>query len=72
MPLSLETHNLIGQSELAHIKPTAFVINTSRGGIVEEQALAVALGEGKLGGAAPNVLSGEPPRCPANPEVLGS
>jgi D-3-phosphoglycerate dehydrogenase len=61
VPLSPETRNLIGQSELARMKPTAFVINTSRGGIVDEQALAVALGEGKLGGAALDVLSGEPP-----------
>jgi len=60
VPLSPETRNLIGQRELACMKPTAFVINTSRGGIVDEQALAVALGEGKLGGAALDVLSSEP------------
>ena len=40
VPLSPETRNLIGQSELARMKPTAFLINTSRGGIVDEQALA--------------------------------
>src|SRR5713226_8374476 len=45
VPLSPETRNLIGQRELARMKPTAFVINTSRGGIVDEQALAVALKE---------------------------
>jgi len=61
VPLSPETRNLIGQRELACMKPTALVINTSRGGIVDEQALAVALGEGKLGGAAVDVLSVEPP-----------
>jgi D-3-phosphoglycerate dehydrogenase / 2-oxoglutarate reductase len=61
VPLSPETRNLIGQPELVCMKPTAFVINTSRGGIVDEQALAVALGEGKLGGAALDVLSVEPP-----------
>jgi D-3-phosphoglycerate dehydrogenase len=61
VPLSPETRNLIGQRELACMKPTALVINTSRGGIVDEQALAVALGEGKLGGAALDVLSVEPP-----------
>jgi D-3-phosphoglycerate dehydrogenase len=61
VPLSEETHNLIGKRELAHMKPTAFLINTSRGGIVDEQALAVALQEGRLGGAALDVLSTEPP-----------
>lgn len=61
VPLSSETHNLIGPRELARMKPTAFLINTSRGGIVDEQALAVALKEGRLGGAALDVLSVEPP-----------
>jgi D-3-phosphoglycerate dehydrogenase len=61
VPLSPETRNLIGQRELAHMKPTAFLINTSRGGIVDEQALAVALKEGRLGGTALDVLGVEPP-----------
>jgi D-3-phosphoglycerate dehydrogenase / 2-oxoglutarate reductase len=61
VPLSPETRNLIGQRELARMKPTAFVINTSRGGIVDEQALAEALKAGRIGGAALDVLSVEPP-----------
>jgi D-3-phosphoglycerate dehydrogenase / 2-oxoglutarate reductase len=61
VPLSRATHHLIGERELARMKPTAFLINTSRGGIVDEQALALALKEGKLGGAALDVLSAEPP-----------
>jgi D-3-phosphoglycerate dehydrogenase len=61
VPLSPETRNLIGQRELARMKPTAFLINTSRGGIVDEQALAAALKDGRLGGAALDVLSVEPP-----------
>src|SRR5207249_11993091 len=60
VPLSPETRNLIGQSELARMKPTAFLINTSRGGIVDEQAVAVALKENRLGGAALDVRSTEP------------
>src|SRR5207249_9000136 len=52
VPLSPETRNLIGQRELTRMKPTAFLINTSRGGIVDEQAVAVALKENRLGGAA--------------------
>ena len=61
VPLSPETHQIIGQRELTRMKPTAFLINTSRGGIVDEQALAAALNEGRLGGAALDVLSVEPP-----------
>ncbi|MGH7798588.1 MAG: C-terminal binding protein [Candidatus Binatia bacterium] len=61
VPLSPETRNLLGRNELARMKPTAFLINTSRGGIVDEQALALALRENHLGGAALDVLSVEPP-----------
>jgi D-3-phosphoglycerate dehydrogenase len=61
VPLSSETRNLIGQRELALMKSAAFLINTSRGGIVDEQALAVALKEGRVGGAALDVLGVEPP-----------
>ena len=61
VPLSPETRNLIGQRELARMKSTAFLINTSRGGIVDELALALALKENRLGGAALDVLAVEPP-----------
>jgi D-3-phosphoglycerate dehydrogenase len=61
VPLSPETRNLIGDREIARMKPAAFLINTSRGGIVDERALASALKENRLGGAALDVLSLEPP-----------
>jgi D-3-phosphoglycerate dehydrogenase len=61
VPLSPETRNIVGKRELARMKPTAFLINTSRGGIVDEQALAEALKAGRVGGAALDVLSVEPP-----------
>jgi D-3-phosphoglycerate dehydrogenase len=61
VPLSPETRDLIGQQELNRMRPTAFLINTSRGGIVNEQALADALMTGRIGGAALDVLSAEPP-----------
>jgi D-3-phosphoglycerate dehydrogenase len=61
VPLSPETRNLISEGALVLMKPTAFLINTSRGGIVDENALAIALTQGRLGGAALDVLSVEPP-----------
>jgi glycerate dehydrogenase len=61
IPLAENTHNLIGAAELALLRPGAFLINTSRGGIVDEQALADSLCSGHLGGAGMDVLSQEPP-----------
>lgn len=60
-PLNEHTRHFIGARELASMKPGAFVINTARGGLIDEQALADALRNGHLGGAATDVLSVEPP-----------
>jgi len=60
-PLTPETQNLIGAAELALMRPDALLINTARGGIVDEQALADALRQGVLGGAGVDVLTREPP-----------
>lgn len=57
-----QTTNLVGAAELASMKPTAVVINTARGGIVDEAALAAALREGRIAGAGVDSLSEEPPR----------
>jgi glycerate dehydrogenase len=62
VPLADNTRNLIGAAELALMKPDALLINTARGGIVDEQALANALRAGRLGGAGVDVLTVEPPR----------
>lgn len=61
-PLTPETAGLIGREELALMRPDALLINTARGGIVDEQALADALRAGRLGGAGVDVLSEEPPK----------
>ena len=63
LPLSEQTRNLIGTRELALMKPTALLINTARGGLVDEAALALALQSGVIGGAGFDVLSCEPPRA---------
>jgi len=61
-PLNEHTRNLIGAYQLSLMKPGAFLINTARGGLVDEQALTNALRNGQLGGAATDVLTQEPPR----------
>jgi phosphoglycerate dehydrogenase-like enzyme len=59
-PLSAETESLIGEKELAAMKPTAFLINTSRGGVVSRSALLAALVDGVIAGAALDVTDPEP------------
>lgn len=61
-PLTAETRGMIGATELRAMKPDALLINTARGGIVDEPALVQALKEGWIGGAGFDVLSKEPPR----------
>jgi glycerate dehydrogenase len=60
-PLTIETYNLIGKKELSIMKSSALLINTSRGGIVNESALAEALNNNLISGAGVDVLSEEPP-----------
>ena len=61
VPLTAETKGMLGARELALMKPTSFLINTSRGGTVDEEALYGALVAGRLAGAGMDVFVDEPP-----------
>lgn len=60
-PLNDETRNLIGLEEFAAMRPRAILINTARGGLVDDHALLDALDQGRIGGAGIDVLRNEPP-----------
>lgn len=68
LPITPETRGMIGKEAFEIMKPTARVINTARGGIVDEQALCEAIKAGKLAGAALDVLEKEP--APADSPLL--
>lgn len=61
-PLTQETRGMLGEAELRAMKRDAILINTARGGLVDEHALAIALAQGWIAGAGFDVLSVEPPR----------
>ena len=61
VPLTKETENLIGAEELALMKPGAFLVNSARGGLINEEALCQALKERQIAGAAVDVYAQEPP-----------
>ena len=81
IPLTPETRGLLGRDRLSAMKRDAVVINTARGGIVDEAALAAMLREGRLGGAALDVFTDEPlaagsplvgaPRLLLTPHIAG-
>jgi gluconate 2-dehydrogenase len=67
LPYSPEVHHIIGAKQLAMMKPTATLTNIARGGVVDENALAAAVREGRLAGIGLDVFEGEPK---INPELL--
>jgi len=67
-PLTAETRNLFDRAAMQRMKPSAILVNTARGGIVDEADLAACLREGVIGGAGIDVLSVEPP--PADHPLL--
>jgi glyoxylate reductase len=64
VPLTADTHQLIGASELRAMRPTALLVNTSRGPVVDESALVEALRAGEIAGAALDVYEQEPDLAP--------
>lgn len=60
IPLTEKTHHLIGEREIGLMKPSAYIINTSRGAVIDEKALISALKEGKIKGAGLDVYENEP------------
>jgi len=60
VPLTVETHHLIGEAELRLMRPTAYLINTARGAVVDEAALVAAVQAGRLAGAGLDVYEQEP------------
>lgn len=67
LPLTPATQNLLNAQRLALLKPTAVVLNTARGGVVDNQALAAALNAGRIAGAGIDVFETEPPLPPTHP-----
>ena len=70
-PLNRETRGIIGARELSLMKPTAFVLNTARGGVVAEDALLAALEAGRIGGAGLDVFESEPTPPRTDHPLLG-
>jgi D-3-phosphoglycerate dehydrogenase len=75
--LTPTSHHLIGAAALARMRPTAFLVNTARGGLVAQRDLLTALDTGKLAGAGLDVLEGEPPddlgwRVARHPRVVAT
>ncbi len=61
VPMTKDTAHMVGAVRLAQMKKTAYLVNTSRGGVIDEEALSAALREGRIGGAALDVFEKEPP-----------
>jgi phosphonate dehydrogenase len=70
VPLTAGTHHLLGRDALAALRPGAIVVNAGRGSLVDEEAVAAALEDGRLGGYAADVFAFEDRRCPSRPRRI--
>lgn len=70
VPLTSGTHHLLGREALAALRPGAFVVNAGRGSVVDEEAVATALEDGRLGGYAADVFAFEDWSCPGRPRSI--
>jgi phosphonate dehydrogenase len=70
VPLTAGTHHLLGRDALAALRPGAIVVNAGRGSLVDEEAVAAALEDGRLGGYAADVFAFEDQRCPSRPRRI--
>jgi phosphonate dehydrogenase len=70
VPLTAGTHHLLGRDALAAVRPGAIVVNAGRGSLVDEEAVAAALEDGRLGGYAADVFAFEDRRCPSRPRHI--
>lgn len=68
-PLTDDTRQMVNAALISQMKPSAFIVNTARGALIQEEDLAIALKENKIAGAALDVLSAEPP--PAGHPLIG-
>ena len=59
-PYNQRTAGLVGEAELLRMKPTAYIVNMGRGGIIDESALARVIDEGRIAGAGVDVFTSEP------------
>lgn len=71
VPLIESTRGIIGEKELQSMRKNALLINTARGGVVDEEALVKALNEGWIAGAGVDAFSVEPPHLDLFPDIIG-
>lgn len=70
IPLLPSTKDMVGKAQFAKMKPTAIIVNTARGGIINEDDLVDALDQGLIHGAGLDAMAVEPPTVDSNPRLV--